>query len=243
MELSHIAFLLFATFSALRSFSYLPQIHRVAIDDNGASAISYSTWSLWTGANVATAFYAVVNLHDVYLASVSVIYTVCCVVVIVLTVIKRRRYHSRQCPRTPVSPARPFEAQPSRWRRPALGVALGGLAAIAIGLGAGWALPDGVSAANATIAHHGSTQVPDAASANADEPELAARPAVTREPARSSPARAAEETRPSPPAEAATAPDKSGGRKRRSSPGRADIAANKDRQRARDRYGDFDIDL
>jgi hypothetical protein len=243
MELSHIAFLLFATFSALRSFSYLPQIHRVAIDDNGASAISYSTWTLWTGANVATAFYAVVNLHDVYLASVSVIYTVCCVVVIVLTIIKRRRFHSRRCPSIPVSAPRPFKAQPSRWHRPALGVALGGLAAIAVGLGAGWAFPDGVSAANVTIARHGSTEVTDAASANADEAEPAARPAVTGQPVRPSPARAAEEPRPSPPAEAATAPDKSGARKRRSSSGRADIAANKDRLRARDRYGDFDYDL
>jgi hypothetical protein len=234
MELSHIAFLLFATFSTLRSFSYLPQIHRVAIDNNGASANSYSTWTLWTGANVATAFYAVVNLHDVYLATVSVIYTVCCVVVIVLTIIKRRRHHSRRCPPAPVSAPRAFKAQSSSWRRPALGVALGGLAAIAVGLGAGWALPNAVSEANVTITRHGSTEVPDAASTNADEPEPAAGPAVTGQPVRPSPARAAEEPRLSPSSEAATAPDKSGARKRR--------AANKDRSRARDRYSDLDND-
>jgi hypothetical protein len=89
METSSLAFALFAAFSGLRVFSYLPQIRRVAHDPNGASAISYATWSLWTGANLATALYAFADLGDIYLAGVSMVYAVCCAAVIVLTIAKR----------------------------------------------------------------------------------------------------------------------------------------------------------
>jgi hypothetical protein len=95
MEPSSLTLLLFAVFSGLRMFSYLPQIRRVARDANGASAISYSTWALWTGANIATALYALTNLGDMYLAFVSIVYAVCCVTVIVLTMLKRRDAASR----------------------------------------------------------------------------------------------------------------------------------------------------
>jgi hypothetical protein len=90
MQTSSITLLLFTAFSGLRMFSYLPQIRRVARDTNGASAISYSTWVLWTGANIATALYALANLGDVYLAFVSAVYAGCCITVIVLTMLKRR---------------------------------------------------------------------------------------------------------------------------------------------------------
>jgi hypothetical protein len=94
MDFSHVTFLAFVVFSSLRIVSYLPQIFRVATDNNGASAISYATWSLWVGANVSTALYASVNLQDVYLASVSILYAVCCVLVIALTIFKRRLFRS-----------------------------------------------------------------------------------------------------------------------------------------------------
>jgi|SRR5262245_48529842 len=56
---------------------------------DNASAISYPTWLLWTGANASTAAYAVTNLHDIWLAFVSSVYGVCCIAVIVLTMLKR----------------------------------------------------------------------------------------------------------------------------------------------------------
>ena len=96
MDITKLTFVLFTVFSSLRVVSYLPQIRKVASDRNGATAISYSTWSLWTGANVATALYAAVNLEDVYLAIVSSTYAVCCLVVILLTVSKRRQVVARQ---------------------------------------------------------------------------------------------------------------------------------------------------
>ena len=90
MDLAQLTLLAFTGFSLLRVVSYVPQIAKVAADRNGATAISYSTWSLWTGANIATAMYAAVNLQDLYLAVVSGIYAVCCAIVIALTAIKRR---------------------------------------------------------------------------------------------------------------------------------------------------------
>jgi hypothetical protein len=69
----------------------LPQIMKIATDKNGASAISYSTWSLWVGANLSTSFYAAINLHDFYPSAISGVYAMCCVVVILLTIAKRRR--------------------------------------------------------------------------------------------------------------------------------------------------------
>jgi hypothetical protein len=89
MDLAQFSFVLFALFSGVRLFSYLPQIHKVASDTNKASAISYSTWSMWTGANLATALYAATNLKDLYLAAVSMLYAACCLTVIGLTAFKR----------------------------------------------------------------------------------------------------------------------------------------------------------
>jgi hypothetical protein len=90
MELSQVTFLAFAVFNSLRVVSYLPQIARVAADTNGASAISYATWGLWTTAHIATGFYAAINIHDPYLLGVSIVNAICCFVVIVLTTVKRR---------------------------------------------------------------------------------------------------------------------------------------------------------
>jgi hypothetical protein len=90
MTLASFTFVLFAAFSSIRIFSYVPQIRKVASDTNGASAISYSTWGLWAAANIATGLYALVNLGDTYLASVSALYAACCFTVIALTAAKRR---------------------------------------------------------------------------------------------------------------------------------------------------------
>ena len=89
MLAAEATWLAFAAFSGLRTVSYLPQMARIARDRNGASAISYPTWLLWTGANVTTALYAATNLNDLWLAFVSSIYALCCIVVIVLTAFKR----------------------------------------------------------------------------------------------------------------------------------------------------------
>ncbi|MDX2202421.1 MAG: hypothetical protein NW223_06715 [Hyphomicrobiaceae bacterium] len=90
MDSYAVIFALFTGFSALRTVSYLPQILRIARDPNGASAISYATWIMWTGANISTSLYALCNLADAYLASISAVYACCCLAVIGLTFVKRR---------------------------------------------------------------------------------------------------------------------------------------------------------
>src|SRR4051794_20996176 len=68
MTVADVTYALFTAFNGVRIVSYLPQILRVARDSNGASAISYATWLLWTAANATTGLYAQVNLDDPTLA-------------------------------------------------------------------------------------------------------------------------------------------------------------------------------
>ncbi|TPJ73621.1 hypothetical protein [Mesorhizobium sp. B2-6-2] len=91
MTLGDLSFYLFTFFNGLRVVSYLPQILRVAGDENGASAISYTTWLLWTAANATTGLHAGINLGDPMLAAINWLNAVCCALVIALTAWKRRR--------------------------------------------------------------------------------------------------------------------------------------------------------
>ena len=90
MQLAEITLVLFSLFNVLRLGSYVPQILRVAADTDGARAISYTTWSVWIGANGSTAAYAMVNLADWKLFAISLVNALCCAVVVALTAWKRR---------------------------------------------------------------------------------------------------------------------------------------------------------
>jgi hypothetical protein len=79
----------FGLFNVLRLASYFLQVVAVARDQNGATAISFSCWSIWIGANAATAMYAWLNLRDVPLAVVSAFNGICCGVVLTLALYKR----------------------------------------------------------------------------------------------------------------------------------------------------------
>jgi hypothetical protein len=99
MHLPEITLFLFSLFNVLRLGSYVPQILRVAADTDGARAISYTTWSVWIGANGSTAAYAIVNLADWTLFVISLVNALCCALVVALTLWKRRalarRYDGR----------------------------------------------------------------------------------------------------------------------------------------------------
>jgi hypothetical protein len=95
LTLADLTLTAFSFFNALRIVSYLPQILRVARDRSGATAISYSTWSMWTCANLSTGAYAIVNLQDAWLAVVSLVNAAGCLAVILLTLWKRRRFRRR----------------------------------------------------------------------------------------------------------------------------------------------------
>jgi hypothetical protein len=81
--------LTFGFFNILRLVSYFPQIVAVARDQNGASAISFSCWSIWIGANGSTGLYAWVKLADVPLAFISGFNAACCAAVLMLAIYKR----------------------------------------------------------------------------------------------------------------------------------------------------------
>jgi hypothetical protein len=89
--MADLAFYLFSFFNGLRVFSYLPQIVRVMRDTQGAVAISYSTWVLWTAANASTALYAAVSLQDIALAQINALNALFCAIVIGVTAFKRHR--------------------------------------------------------------------------------------------------------------------------------------------------------
>jgi hypothetical protein len=98
MQLSDVTLVGFLCLGSIRCLSYVPQIIRIARDESGVSAISYTTWCTWTLAHLATAFYAELNLGDPYLAAVSCVYALGCFIVVLLTVIKRARYRKRKQP-------------------------------------------------------------------------------------------------------------------------------------------------
>ena len=81
--------LAFGFFNVLRLLSYFPQIVAVARDQNGASAISFSCWSIWIGANGSTGLYAWIKIGDVPLALMSSFNAACCAAVLLLAVYKR----------------------------------------------------------------------------------------------------------------------------------------------------------
>ena len=92
MELPELTLIIFYVFNALRIGAYLPQIARVALDSEGARAISYTTWTVWIGANGSTAAYALIITPNLVLFAVNALNACGCAAVVVLTAWKRRQF-------------------------------------------------------------------------------------------------------------------------------------------------------
>jgi uncharacterized protein with PQ loop repeat len=81
----------FAVCNVLRVFAYVPQIICVLRDREGAGAVSMSTWSMLTIANLSTVFYAAVVLHDLSITLVFAANTTCCAAIVAATSFQRWR--------------------------------------------------------------------------------------------------------------------------------------------------------
>jgi Flp pilus assembly protein TadB len=96
MSLEEITLSTFAACNSLRVIAYIPQIRKAATDQNGASAISYTTWTLFLLAHLSTVAYAIVNRSDWGLAACFATNAVCCLVIVAVAYCKRRRHTRRQ---------------------------------------------------------------------------------------------------------------------------------------------------
>ena len=93
--LQTLALTLFASFNLVRIVAYVPQIVKAARDSNGASAISYTTWSLFLASHLTTIFYAIVHLGDLVMATIFLGNALACAAIIIIALKNRRRFHLR----------------------------------------------------------------------------------------------------------------------------------------------------
>jgi hypothetical protein len=91
MTLAECSFSAFAILNIARVVAYIPQVMRVYADDNGAKAVSITTWSLFAGANLTTASYALISINDSAMALVFALNTLGCLTIVAFTIWKRFR--------------------------------------------------------------------------------------------------------------------------------------------------------
>ena len=117
MRLEEMTLALFATTNSLRILAYIPQMRKAATDRNGASAISYTTWSLFLLAHLSTVAYALVNRADWWLALCFAGNALCCVAILTMTHLNRRGHakltNAKPGPMQPHPPRRFSEYRPS----------------------------------------------------------------------------------------------------------------------------------
>jgi hypothetical protein len=105
MALENITLGAFAICNSMRILAYFPQIRAAATDNNGASAISCTTWMLFLVANLSTVAYALVNRSDWWLAGYFAANALCCLAIVAVTFWRRRR-HAALAAAPPTAPRR-----------------------------------------------------------------------------------------------------------------------------------------
>jgi hypothetical protein len=116
MSLEEVTLGAFAACNSLRIFAYIPQMLKAASDENGASAISCTTWSLFLLAHLSTVAYALVNQSDSWLAGCFALNAVCCLAIVAIAYGKRRRYLRRSLS-MPQPPEPPWRDTYDQWQR------------------------------------------------------------------------------------------------------------------------------
>jgi hypothetical protein len=95
MPLEQMTLILFAACNGIRLVAYIPQIRKAAIDKNGASAVSYTTWLVFLFANLSTVAYALINRSDWEMAALFSGNAVCCTAILA-TAYWNRCSHARR---------------------------------------------------------------------------------------------------------------------------------------------------
>lgn len=80
----------FAILNSIRVIAYVPQVVKAARDENGASAISFTTWSLFFFSHLTTILYAIVCQGDLLMALIFLGNAVACMAIVGVTLFKRR---------------------------------------------------------------------------------------------------------------------------------------------------------
>src|SRR3954454_1267547 len=95
MRAADVALALFALCNSIRVFAYIPQIVSIARDQNGATAVSCTTWWLFALSHLSTMGYALLTLNDWRMAEIFGANTACCMIILTLTGVRRARYRQR----------------------------------------------------------------------------------------------------------------------------------------------------
>lgn len=94
--LQTIILTVFAGLNSIRLIAYVPQVMKAARCSNGASAISFTTWSLFFLSHLTTIFYAVVCLGDLVMATIFFGNALACLLIILVALRNRRQFHARK---------------------------------------------------------------------------------------------------------------------------------------------------
>ena len=87
-----VVFTLFTFMNSIRIFAYVPQFLKVTADTNGATAISYSTWTLFFLSHLTTVAFAIFYVGDVVMALIFSGNALACSAILLATFIKRRNH-------------------------------------------------------------------------------------------------------------------------------------------------------
>jgi len=100
VTLSEFTSTAFTLCNTLRVLAYVPQIAKAVTDQNGAQAISLSTWGLFLFSNVSAVAYALVNQQDHVMAAMFVGNSACCAIIIFIGTWKRSQQRNRMTEHT-----------------------------------------------------------------------------------------------------------------------------------------------
>lgn len=94
MTVADIILAAFAISNSVRVVAYVPQIVKIAKDNEGAAAVSNGTWALFGVSHLSTVAYAFLVIGDLYMALLFTANLLCCLAIIGLTVWKRRKFRA-----------------------------------------------------------------------------------------------------------------------------------------------------